>query len=288
MTKIATDINSFDFVQMLRKYLPLRDRDANKGNFGHIFIIGGDDGFSGAVRLAGEAAYRVGAGLVTILTHPAHAATLNVNRPELMCRAISRASEIKHYLDSATVVIFGPGLGQSRWGKSLFKTFFRLKLRVPIVLDADGLNWLSLFPVRSDNWILTPHPGEAGRLLAKTSKDIQCDRLAAVQALQDQYGGVCVLKGQNSLIQGESLLRCPLGNPGMASAGMGDVLSGVIGGLLAQGVPLEFAASLGVYIHASAGDEAAKAAGERGLMALDLMPFLRKAVNFSFERNFAC
>lgn len=286
MTKIPIDISHFDFVQMLGKYLPMRDRAANKGDFGHIFIIGGDEGFSGAVRLAGEAAYRVGAGLVTILTHPTHAATLNVNRPELMCRGISRASEIKHFLSSATVVIFGPGLGQSNWGKSLFKAFFHLKLSIPIVVDADGLNWLSLFPMRANNWILTPHPGEAARLLAKTSQDIQSDRLAAIQALQNRYGGICVLKGQNTLIQGESLLRCPLGNPGMASAGTGDVLSGVIGGLLAQGVPPEFAASLGVYIHASAGDEAAKIGGERGLMALDLMPFLRKVVNFA--TNFSC
>lgn len=280
MKKTPPVVNAFDFMQTLKKYLPRRNPNANKADFGHIFIIGGDAGFSGAVRLAGEAAYRVGAGLVTILTHPTHAATLNLNCPELMCLGISDVSEIKQYLTSATVVILGPGLGKSDWGESIFNAFFRLKLTLPLVLDADGLNWLSESPtMHADHWILTPHPGEAARLLAKTTKEIQGDRLAAAQKVQHQYGGICVLKGQNTLIQGQSLLHCPLGNPGMASAGMGDVLSGVIGGLLAQHVPPEVAAGLGVYIHASAGDAAAKAGGERGLMASDLMPFLRGTSN---------
>lgn len=272
------NLNQLDLNSMLLEYLPLRKRDANKGNFGHVVIIGGDRGFSGAVRLAGEAAYRVGAGLVTVLTHPHHSAMLNVTRPELMCRGISRASDLKKNLLRATVIIFGPGLGSSAWSKMLFSAFLRLKISLPIVLDADGLNWLSLLPAKTENWILTPHPGEAARLLRKTTAEVQSDRMDAVQKLQRQYGGVCILKGQNTLIQGQSLSMCPLGNPGMASAGMGDVLSGVIGGLLAQELPLETAASLGVYIHALAGDYAAKE-GERGLMALDLMPFLRKIVN---------
>jgi ADP-dependent NAD(P)H-hydrate dehydratase / NAD(P)H-hydrate epimerase len=270
--------NINELTKTLSKYLPLRNLSANKGNFGHVLIIGGDNGFSGAVRLAGEAAYRVGAGLVTVLTHPQHSAVLNLGRPELMCRSISRASELKKNLLRATVVVFGPGLGQSNWSKMLFNAFLRLKISLPIVLDADGLNWLSLSPVRSENWILTPHPGEAARLLGETAAKIQSHRNDAVQKLQRRYGGVSVLKGQNTLIQGQSLHICPFGNPGMASAGMGDVLSGVIGGLLAQGLSLELAASLGVYVHAYAGDLAAKE-GERGLMALDLMPFLRKIVN---------
>jgi len=278
MNEKISSVSKLDFEQQLASYLPIRNREAHKGNFGHVFILGGDKGFSGAVRLAGEAAYRVGAGLVTVLTHPDHAATLNITRPELMCRGILRASEIKKYLDRATVVILGPGLGHSDWGKALFKAFFRLNMDLPVVLDADGLNWLSLFPMQSKDWILTPHPGEAARLLAKTTQEIQQDRIAAVQALQNQYGGVAVLKGQNTLIRGSELVSCPFGNPGMASGGMGDVLSGVIGGLLAQNVPLECAASLGVYIHAYAGDCAAKE-GERGLLASDLMPFLRKVVN---------
>src|SRR5262245_59298595 len=111
------NLNQLDVNRVFSEYLPLRKRDANKGDFGHVVIIGGDRGFSGAVRLAGEAAYRVGAGLVTVLTHPDHFATLNVARPELMCRGISRASDLKKYLVRATVIIFGPGLGSSVWSK---------------------------------------------------------------------------------------------------------------------------------------------------------------------------
>ncbi len=267
-----------DFDKLLSEHLLLRERNAHKGNFGHVLIIGGDKGFSGAVRLAGEAAYRVGAGLVTILTHPYHAATLNLVRPELMCLGVSHARDLKKNLLRATLIVFGPGLGQSSFGKMLFNAFLRLKVDLPIVIDADGLNWLSLLPTRKEQWILTPHPGEAARLLGRTTTEIQSNRVDAVQKIQSQFGGVCVLKGQNTLIQGQSLHACPFGNPGMASAGMGDVLSGVIGGLLAQGLSLEVAANLGVYVHACAGDAAAKE-GERGLMALDLMPFLRKMVN---------
>src|SRR5262249_26187473 len=135
MKKISSVIK-LDFSEVLARYLPIRNREAHKGDFGHVFVIGGDKGFSGAVRLAGEAAYRVGAGLVTVLTHPDHAAMLNITRPELMCRGISRASEIKKSLDRATVVILGPGLGHSDWGKALFKAFFRLNIEVPVVLDA--------------------------------------------------------------------------------------------------------------------------------------------------------
>lgn len=271
-------INELNLKDVLSTYLPLRQRSANKGDFGHVFIIGGDKGFSGAVRMAGEAAYRVGAGLVTVLTHPYHAAVLNLTRPEIMCYGISHIKDLVQYLTRATVIIFGPGLGQSVFSKKLFKAFLRLNISLPVVVDADGLNWLSLFPAKRENWILTPHPGEAARLLKQTTDQVQNNRVDAVQKLQNQYGGVCVLKGHRTLIYGQSLYGCPFGNPGMASAGMGDVLSGIIGGLLAQGLPLEIAARVGVYVHALAGDYAARE-GERGLMALDLMPFLRQIVN---------
>jgi hydroxyethylthiazole kinase-like uncharacterized protein yjeF len=259
------------------KRLPPRKLDAHKGNFGHVVIIGGDVGFSGAVRLAGEAALRVGAGLVTILTHPQHASFLNLTRPELMCRAIIRRNDIEKNLARATVAVFGAGLGQSAWSKMAFTTFLHLKASMPIVMDADGLNLLALSPHTANNWILTPHPAEAARLLETTAADVQNDRVKAVQTLVKRYGGVSVLKGRHTLIQGKSLAVCPCGNPGMATAGMGDVLSGVIGGLLAQHLPLEIAAQMGVYLHAKAGDIAAKE-GERGLIASDLFPVLRSIV----------
>jgi hydroxyethylthiazole kinase-like uncharacterized protein yjeF len=268
----------FDYKKNLQIYLPPRKEEAHKGDFGHVFIIGGDEGFSGAVRLAGEAAYRVGAGRVTILTHSSHAAFLNVTCPELMCRSLSRPSELKKYLTKADTIIFGPGLGQSAWSQKIFHAFFAKPTSIPTLVDADGLNLLAKFPMQTKNWILTPHVGEAARLLNQTMESVQKNRAATAKNIRQQYSGIVVLKGKNTLIQGETLVNCPFGNPGMATAGMGDVLSGVIGGLLAQKVPLEIAASLGVYIHALAGDLAAKNF-QRGLMASDLMPLLRQLVN---------
>ena len=154
-----------------------------------------------------------------------------------------------------------------------------LQTRLPQVVDADALNLLAQEPARRDDWILTPHPGEAARLLGVSTEQIQADRLHAVHALQQRYGGVCVLKGAGTLVcTSESIALCEAGNPGMASGGMGDVLTGIIAGFLAQGLSLMDAAKAGVYIHATAGDRAAQE-GERGLLASDLLPHLRKLVN---------
>jgi NAD(P)H-hydrate epimerase len=149
-----------------------------------------------------------------------------------------------------------------------------------LVMDADALNLLALKPVRRGNWILTPHPGEAARLLKMTTSQIESDRFTAASELMMRYGGIALLKGAGSLVasEKEGLLLCSTGNPGMASGGMGDVLTGVIAGLAAQGLPPEQAARVGAYLHGRAGDLAAET-GERGLLATDLMPFLRQLVN---------
>jgi NAD(P)H-hydrate epimerase len=154
-------------------------------------------------------------------------------------------------------------------------------------VDADALNLLAKKPIVRKSWILTPHPGEAARLLKITPQDVQQDRMSALQALQTFYDGVCMLKGAGSLISAPHQLPalCDTGNPGMATGGMGDVLSGVIGGLVAQGIPLADATKLGVCMHATAGDLAA-IDGERGMVALDLMPYLRKLANGAEDLNF--
>lgn len=255
-------------------YLKPRPRDAHKGLFGHVLVVGGNIGMSGAVRLAGEAALRVGAGLVSIATRIEHASILNSERPELMCHGISNASDLTNLIQKATVIVIGPGLGQTEWSKNLLQTC--LESTLPLIVDADALNLLSL--QLRDNWILTPHPGEAARLSNWTISDVQKDRPKAIQMLQERLGGVCVLKGANTLVLGTTLTSCPYGNPGMASGGMGDLLSGVIGGLVAQGLSLEQAAQLGVCVHACAGDQAAQD-GERGLIATDLLPHIRRLIN---------
>ncbi len=262
----------------VRQWLPQRSRTAHKGHFGYVLVIGGQEGMAGAVRLAGEAAARAGAGLVSIATDPSHAATISAARPELMAKGISDPAALNTLSRHASVISLGPGLGQGAWGEALFA--HALPLEIPLVLDADGLNLLAKFPERRDDWILTPHPGEAARLLRCTTQDIQADRLAAARALQEKYGGVVVLKGAGTLIDdGNSTLVSDTGNPGMASGGMGDVLTGVIAGLLAQGLPPLAAAAAGVYLHGAAADRAARNGGERGLLASDLLAELRSGMN---------
>ena len=254
-----------------------RHKTAHKGDFGHVLVIGGDHGMAGAARMAGEAAIRTGAGWTTVATRPEHVMEVSGIRPELMCYGIDGSDKLKELIAKATVIVLGPGLGQSKWGKELWQ--LALDNDIPKVVDADGLNLLAAKPFKQDNWILTPHPGEAARLLDCSTAEIQADRFKAIQQLQQQYGGVCILKGAGTLVADDVAIGiCTAGNPGMASAGMGDVLSGIIGGLLAQGLTLIDAAKYGVLVHAKAADIAAQA-GERGLLATDLLPFVRELIN---------
>ncbi len=258
--------------------LPPRPRQSHKGRHGHVLVVGGDHGFLGAAVLAGSAAVRTGAGLVTVVTRPQHAACLALHRPELMTAAATFFGDLASLLARASVVAVGPGLGQSDWAVELFAGL--LESRLPLVADADALNLLAREPQRRDNWVLTPHPGEAARLLGTSSEEVQSDRFAAAAALQDKYGGVIVLKGAGSLVldaDGITHVNCS-GNPGMGSGGMGDVLTGVIAGLLAQGLEPGAAARVGTHLHGRAADLCA-AAGERGLSASDLLPVLRSLVN---------
>lgn len=263
---------------VLADWLPRRRRDAHKGHFGHLLVVGGDAGMTGAARLAGEAALRAGAGLVSIATRSAHAAALGAGRPELMCRGVDDAGDLQAMLARATVVVAGPGLGRSAWARALLDA--ALQSGLPGVLDADALNLLAGGAPPAGRWVLTPHPGEAARLLGTDTAAVEADRLAAARALQRRYGGVVVLKGAGTIVQsgGATPWLCERGNPGMATGGMGDVLAGLIAGLLAQIGDLERAAAAGVLIHALAGDDAA-AAGERGLIASDLLSAVRPWVN---------
>jgi NAD(P)H-hydrate epimerase len=255
-----------------------RQRAAHKGDFGHVLVIGGGPGMAGAVRLAGEAALRTGAGLVSLATHPQHAAVVSAACPELISHPVADTRQLRALLARAGVVVIGPGLGKSRWAKALLACV--LEAPQPLVVDADALNLLAADASRRDNWVLTPHPGEAGRLLHQSTAAVQTDRFVAVRAIQDTYAGSVVLKGAGSIICNDSgpMAVCAAGNPGMATAGMGDVLSGVIAGLLAQGMPLAEAVLAGVCLHACAGDRAAQR-GERGLLARDVIAELRPLLN---------
>jgi len=270
-------------LELIQSWLLPRPHDAHKGLFGHVLVIGGDHGMPGSVRLAAEGAMRVGAGLVTVATRPAHIMSTVIGCPELLCYGVeSVLSELDGLLEKASVVVLGPGLGQSSWSHQLFDKV--LSCSLPLLIDADGLNCLARMDsqlVKRSNWILTPHPGEAARLLGITTEQVQSNRPQAVQLLQQRYDGVIILKGANSLIASKELpvMQCTAGNPGMASAGMGDLLSGMIGGLVAQGLSPWQATQAGVMLHATAGDRVALRQGERGLLASDLLGELSALMN---------
>jgi NAD(P)H-hydrate epimerase len=269
-------------VEWLKSALPPRSRLSHKGANGHVLVIGGGLGMAGAVRLTGEACLRVGAGLVTVATQPQNVAVVVTERPELIVRSVEHNDEIQPLLNRAAVIAIGPGLGQDVWARGLLDA--AIASGKPLVVDADALNLLAAQPLRRDHWILTPHPGEAGRLLGISTSAVQADRLGSVQALARRYGGIAILKGANSLCVNEMALPaiCDRGNSGMATPGMGDVLTGVIAGLLAQLNDAWTAARAGVLVHALAGDMAAARLGarvERGLIATDLFAQLPACVN---------
>ena len=279
-SEIGSSVHRLSHQRLIRK-LPKRQANAHKNQFGHVLVVGGNEGMGGAAAMAGEAALRAGAGLVSVATHVNHAGLLMSQRPELMVRGIKNSRDLEGLLNQATVVVLGPGLGRDEWAQMLFEKTMIADL--PAVIDADGLNLLALSPVKRNNWILTPHPGEAARLLqgvSRAEKTISEDRFAAVAHMQALYGGTVLLKGAGTLIKSEDELSlCGYGNPGMSSAGMGDVLSGVIGGLLAQTCEAHFAAQLGVVVHSLAADQIGSLEGERGLLATDLLPGIRRLLN---------
>ncbi|MDN6549380.1 MAG: NAD(P)H-hydrate dehydratase, partial [Enterobacterales bacterium] len=244
---------------------------------GRLVLIGGDHGMAGAIRMAGEAALRSGAGLVRVLTHIEHIAPLLTSCPEMMVQALTKAS-LEAALDWADVIVIGPGLGQTEWARQAVQQLQRFdKL---MLWDADALNLLAQSPSVNQHRILTPHPGEAARLLNCSVAEIELDRIKAVKKLQQKYGGVVVLKGAGTLIASEKKVSvADVGNPGMGTGGMGDVLSGIIGGLLAQKLPLYDAACSGCVVHGAAADEIAEEFGERGMLATDLFAVIRHYVN---------
>lgn len=260
----------------LSDVMPTRRRNVHKGHFGHVLVIGGNRGLGGAGRLAAEAALRVGAGLVSLATRPEHVAAVIAARPEIMAHGIDRIEQIDPLLRTASVVVIGPGLGRDAWARELWEK--AVCAERPMIIDADALHLLAERGLQRDDWILTPHPGEAAALLSVCPAEIGAQRFEAVAQVQRRYGGCVVLKGVGSLVScGGSTPPglCSDGNPGMAVGGMGDVLSGVIAGLAAQRLGLRNAAEAGVCLHAVAGDRAAVRGGQAGLLPMDLIEELR-------------
>jgi hydroxyethylthiazole kinase-like uncharacterized protein yjeF len=269
-------------VGCLRAALTPRPRQSHKGLFGRVLVIGGGVGMPGAVRLAGESALRVGAGLVTVASRPEHLELVVGARPELMFQGVESGADLTPALIQAEVIVIGPGLGRSNWAQELLQTVLaKTRAEQRLVLDADALNLIAATDLRCrNNWVLTPHPGEAGRLLGISSDVVQADRSAALAELTRTRGGIVVLKGASTLVgcQDEVSRLCPYGNPGMAVPGMGDVLAGAIAGLLAQQEDSFLATCAAVYAHAAAGDQCAMH-GIRGMLALEVSAQLRAVLS---------
>ena len=260
-----------------------RRGDAHKGRFGHVLVVGGDHGFAGAARLAGEAAGRSGAGLVSVATRPGHVAALVASRPEMMVHGVESPDALDPLIERASVIAVGPGLGRGGWGASLLARVVATD-RV-LVIDADAINLLAqgsaVWPSAAARAVVyTPHPGEAGRVLGTPVGALESDRFSAVRALAEAHPGTWLLKGAGTIVAepGATPRVCEGGNPGMASGGMGDVLTGVVAALLAQGCRAIDAASAGACVHAAAGDAAARD-GERGMLASDVVAVLRPLVD---------
>jgi ADP-dependent NAD(P)H-hydrate dehydratase / NAD(P)H-hydrate epimerase len=295
-----TDI-SWQHLQQNDQLLPARALDSHKGDHGHVLVIGGDYGFAGAALMASQAALVSGAGLVSCATRPEHISAYIARRPEIMVSGINSGLELEPLLlENNKVLVLGPGLGKQAFGQLLLQTVLQQLEQSQdskaLVLDADGLNLLAAKPLITGQAtsfsnhavIITPHPAEAARLLAISTAEVQADRMAAISALVNKYDCVVILKGQYSLIAGKNChgdiayYRCMDGNPGMASGGMGDILSGVCGAILAQfltlGLSALMAAKLACCVHSRAADDASRENGEIGLLATDLLPYIRRAL----------
>ncbi len=264
-------------LESLKYLFPARQEYSSKVDFGHCLIVGGAPGFAGASLLAAQAALRTGSGLVSLAAHFSNSEGLISSQPEIMLHKIKDAKDMDKILDRASVVGIGPGLGLSTWSRQIYKKI--LKLNKPMVFDADALNLLAEQPNCNDCRILTPHAKEAGRLLGVTDIEIESDRFSSAERIAETFGGVCLLKGPGTVVAGMGRTTRVIdgGNCGMATGGMGDLLTGIIVSLVGQGATVFEAATLGASIHNRAADKA-KNDGLRGMVPSDLLPIIRDLV----------
>jgi NAD(P)H-hydrate epimerase len=270
--------------------MPSRPAEGHKGTFGHVFVVAGSTGFTGAAKLAALAAARSGVGLVTVGVPESVASIVAADMWECMTRPLPAAdsgglarSAVKpalRFANDKDAVAIGPGLGQHSETTALVENFLK-DVHIPTVVDADALNALAAAGQTAllEGSIATPHPGELARLTGKTTNEIQANRAVVASAFAKDQGCILLLKGHRSIVADPSgqVYENPTGNAGMATGGSGDVLTGILGGLLAQGMKLVECALLGVYVHGLAGDIAAQRVTERALIARDIIDALPEA-----------
>lgn len=262
------------------KPLPERSVSSHKGSHGKLLCIGGNHGSAGAIRLSAESGLRSGAGMVKVYTHEHAVLPVSIGRPELMVTS----EHLDDALAWSTCVVIGPGLGQDEWAQKTFEQAIRYcqQNNIPTVIDADALNLLAKQPSshKLNNTVLTPHPAEAARLLNLTTSEVESDRFYYARQCSTNFAATSILKGAGTLIDNtEHTWICENGNPGLAVGGSGDVLSGIIGALMAQGLNTSEAACYGVVLHAKAGDIACEQSGQRGMLASDLFAHVRALIN---------
>jgi len=265
----------------ISQHLPKIKNTQHKGNNGRVVVLGGGEAqYSGAVCLSGEAALRSGAGLVSVCVAPKSEVLMARGPAELMCYAVEVPDNISSIMAQADVLVVGPGLSQNAWAQKCFKA--ALSLNKLTVLDADGLNLLAKNPQERENWILTPHPGEAARLLNQSIEDCEADRLSTAQALQNKYGGTIILKGASTIVLDTNgkVFIVEGKVPALATGGTGDILAGLVGGLWAQGLTASHAAQVAVSVHRESG-YLEQTFGPRGMMASDLLLHIRSLLNSS-------
>ncbi len=273
-------------IQDVQSLLPTRKLNGHKGEHGKLLIISGDEGYGGAGILVSEAAIKTGAGLVKLLTREAHISASLARNPEVIVCGGENAQNLEMHFPWAEAFICGPGMFQNYWSEQmLYKLLtFTQERSQPILLDAGALRLLSIEPFKQlplpQNLVITPHPSEAADLLGITTAEVQLDRLKATIDLHKIYGGTVVLKGQGTIIfNGDTSHLCSVGGPELAVAGSGDVLSGIIGSLLSQGLTPKEAAISGVAIHSAAGKQFTEHSGRIGLAASELIPYARNLLN---------
>ncbi len=288
-SKVSCNSHIINMEDHLHKII-LREENSHKGNFGHAFIVGGNKGFGGAAILAAKAAAFSGAGLIGLGTRPEHLEASLLSCPEVMTVGIDSGQDLEEYLEKPNVIAIGPGLGQTAWSEQMLQRVFweANKRKITVVMDADALNLLTTLKLSAKlpkKLIITPHPGEASKLLNKSIDEIESNRFKAVSLLQEKFNCVAVLKGSGTLVcyrkgSKQKIGICEAGNPGMASGGMGDILTGIITGFLAQGLSSVEAAELGVDIHAKAADLISLETGEAGLLASDVLEEMRQLLKY--------
>jgi len=273
-----SDASALDIAHF--KGLAPRPVHSHKGSYGRLLCIGGNSGMAGAIRLSAEAALRSGTGLVKVYAHESSKIQISAGRPEIMVTS----SGLNEALAWATCVVIGPGLGQDDWSRATYETVLQYCQNnpKPMVIDADALNIMASTAafVSIDDCVMTPHSGEAARLLSVSVDEVENNRFVFARQVAERYHSTCVLKGAGTIIDDEqNSWVCRHGNPGMATAGMGDVLTGIIGSLMAQSVSTPLACQYGVSLHAKAGDIVAEKQGQRGMLASDLFDTVRMLIN---------